>query len=185
MIHSRVAIAFGIFCSALTVRHLLTPENPDHLANLMYQIPMAILFFASSRMSVNACRIIHPSALFLGAVITVWFGSFPVASVIFCFATLLYYSYGGFKSFNLVQSIISFSVVFFAFLFGVLVSGYGIGPAYFTALVYTSASILSFYVIWVVLQCLASDIITQNRDLLELTKKLSKGDCADVATKRR
>jgi hypothetical protein len=146
---------------------------------------MAILFFISSKLSIKLCRIIHPSALFLGAVITVWFGGFAVASVIFCFAVLLYYTYGGFKSFNLSQSVISFCVVFVAFLSGVLVSGYGIGPAYFTALVYTSASILSFYIIWLVLQCLSSDIIMQNRDLLELTKKLSKGDCADVATKRR
>jgi 4-hydroxybenzoate polyprenyltransferase len=185
MLHSRIAILFGMFCFALTVRHLMTPENPDHVANLLYQIPMAILFFLSSRLSVKACRIIHPAALFLGAAITVWFGNFPVAAIIFCLATLLYYSYGGFRSFNLVQSIISFGVIFLAFLAGIVTSKYGIGPAYWTALVWASTVVSGFYLIWLVLQYFASDIISQNRDLLEQNKKLIKGDCNDVATKGR
>jgi hypothetical protein len=185
MIHSKIAIVFGVFCSGLSVWHLLTPGNPDHMANLIYHIPMTILFFSSSVMSLKTCRIIHPLALFIGAVVTVWFGNFPVAASIFCLSAILYYSYGGFRSLSFVQSAVSFTIIFSAFLVGILKSGYGIGPAYWIALVWASTTVVCFYVFWMVLQYFASDIITQNRDLLELSKKLSKGDCADVATKRR
>jgi len=185
MLHSRIGVLFGVFCTGLLVWHLFTPWNPDHYVNLVLHSSMAVLFFWSSFMKIRTCRIIHPLTLFIGATLTVWYGNFPVGATIFGIAALLYYSYGGFRSLSVIQSVVSFGVVFTAFFAAIVASGYGFGPSYGTAFVWTSATALCFHFIWLVLQFFASDIITQNRDLLELTKKLSKGDCADVASKRK
>jgi len=173
-----------MFCSGLLVWHIFAPNNPDHYLNIVSHSSMAILFFASSRMSVALCRVIHTVTLFIGATMTVCFGNFPVAAIIFFLATLLYYAYGGFRSISSIQSIVSFSVVFIAFFFGITISGYGVGPSYGLAVVWTTGVFVIFYILWLVLQHLYPGIITQNRDLLEFVKKLKKGECSDVATKR-
>ena len=185
MLHSRIGVLFGVFCTGLLVWHIFTPWNPDHYVNLVVHSTLAVIFFGSSFLSVKFCRIIHPLFLFIGATITVVYGNFPVGATIFGLATLLYYSYGGFRSFSAIQAVISFTIVFVAFFSAILSSGYGFGPAYGTAFVWTSVTAICFYIICLVLQYFASDIITQNRDLLELTKQLKKGECSDVATKRR
>jgi len=184
MLHARIGVLFGVFCTGLLVWHLFTPWNPDHYVNLVMHSSMATLFLVSARLSIKTCRIIHPVVLFIGATLTVWYGNFPVGATIFGLATLLYYSYGGFRSFSLAQASGSFAIVFTAFFAAILASGYGFGPSYGTAFIWTTVTAICFYIIWLVLQYFASDIIIQNRDLLELTKKIKKGECADVTTKR-
>lgn len=183
MLHSRIGVLFGFFCSGLFLWHLCVPANPDHYLNIVFHSSTAVLFFASSKMSIKVCRIIHPLTLFIGATITVVFGNFPVGATIFGLATLLYYSYGGFQSFSFPHAAVTFCNIFVAFFAAILVSGYDVGPSYGAAFVWTTVTGVCFYIIWLVLQYFASDIIVQNRDLLEMNKRLAKGE-KDVATKR-
>lgn len=183
-IHRQIGALFGWFCTILIGWHLLTPENPHHVANLILHSSLSVAFFASTMASVSVCRYLHPVALLAGASVVAWAGNFPVAALLSLVALLLNYSYGGFRTISTIKVAGSFIGLFVMFFLSILVSGYGPAPSYGHAFVWTAFSFGMFWLIWIIFQSFAFDIVQQNRDLLELAKRKTKGDCADVATKR-
>ena len=183
-IHKKIGSAFSTFCLILLGWHLLTPENPHHVINVMLHSVTCFLFFVSTFTSIRVCRYLHPAILLAGASITAWGGNFPVAAIISFVAVFLHYSYGGFHTLSTFRVIGTVIGMFLMFYFSILVSGYGYAPSYAMALVWTTFSLGLFWFVWLILQYFAADIVQQNRDLLELNKELTKGDCADVTKKR-
>lgn len=183
-IHAKIGTAFAVFCTGLVVWHFFTPSNPQHWVAMITMSIWACLFTVSAIVPIGISRYIQSLTLLTGAAFTVYFGNFPVAAVISTLAVLIFWAYNGFKTFFAPGAIMSFSLIFSMFFFGVLVSGYGHSPAFFIALVWTGGVSMAFLVIWLIFLLFASSIVAQNRDLLELNKKLKQGDCQDVAAKR-
>jgi len=184
-IHRPIGYIFSGFCALLFVWHLMTPHNPHHNIAIIVFLPWSVMYLVSSFVSVKVSRYLQPFTLLLGAFVTVYADNFPVAAIISVIATLIYWTYGGFRQLDFTRASLTFLTVFLMFFFGVVLSGHGYAPAYGTAIVYTILASVGFAILWMVIIFFASDIVQQNRDLLELTKKLSKGDCADVASKRK
>lgn len=183
-IHRHIGEIFGWFCAILIVWHVFTPDNPDHVVNLVMHSLLASTFFASSRMNMVVCRYVQPFALLSGMAVTAFYGNFPVSALIAFLAVLIYYAYGGFRPLSRAKIFFTFSLLFSLYFGAMIVSGYDISNAYGTSILWSSGVFGTFWVLWLIMQYFASDLVQQNRDLLELAKKKSKGDCADVATKR-
>jgi hypothetical protein len=185
--HKKFGTLFGAFCLLMLVWHSLTPDSPHHAINMALHSSMCIGFFVSTLFSIKAAKWIHPALMLIGAGLTSWAGNFTVSATISFVAYMLHYAYGGFNSISLKKIVSSFVLLFVMFFVSVYFSKYGASysHAYGIALVWTGFTVGLFWAVWIGFENFAKDIIRQNRDLLELTKKLSKGACEDVATKRR
>lgn len=174
-VHRPIGHAFAAFCTFLFCWHLTTPQNPQHDVALISMSIWAGLFLISAWSSLRVARVIQPGTLFVGASFTVYFGNFPVAALIFGIAALVFWAYGGFRQLQFAQVATTYGVVFSVYFAGILITNYGYGPAYILATVYTALVTLGFWLIWQLFILFASDIIAQNRDLLELSRPTKRG----------
>jgi len=171
-VHRHIGVVFALFCLGLFCWHLTTPDNPQHDVALVSMSVWAGLFLASAMFSVRVARVIQPVTLLVSAFLTVYFGNFPVAAIIVSIATLIFWAYGGFRQLNMVKSASTFSVVFLMYFLGIVMSGYGYGPAYAMAFVWTMLATGGFWIVWQVFVIFAADLLAQNRDLNKANKRL-------------
>lgn len=187
-LHRRIGLGFASFCGLLLAWTIITPENPDHLVNLVIHATLAPAFAFSTMAGVKVGGWVQVAALFFGASLTAMAGDFQPASAVGSVAVLLIYAYGGFKSIR-PSVIIPVSIAQFGLtLWAAWVGEYNLTIALGHALAWTSFSLLGVWVIWMIFQAYAKEILElerkiteQNREMLEATKEMLKKGCEDAA----
>jgi len=183
----RMAWIFTAFSCLVLVYNFVTPDNPDHIMNLVEQIISTGLFGATIFLPIKASQTIHIIALIGITLVTVFTdtGFFPSA-VLMVFIFVLTYAYGGFRTFASWKIPISAILAFVLCLAG---SSHFQAPG---AGVWSRAAMWTLFValflglLWLVLQEVrrqffadfAHELTQQNHDLLGVIRDLEKG-CKD------
>ena len=182
-LHQKIGAGFALFCALMFGWAIITPSNPDHILCLLIHGILTPMFLLSITKNIRLGGTIQVLALLIGSILTAIAGDFQPASAVGAMAVLLVYAYNGFRSIN-IYVIIPVSLGQFALtFFAAVINGFPMILSLGHAVVWTSFSLVAVWAIWIVFQQFAKDIVSQNRDLLDLSKKL-KGECQDVATKR-
>lgn len=182
-LHQKIGAGFALFCALMFGWAIITPSNPDHVLCLLIHGILTPMFLFSITKTVGVGGAIQVLALMIGSILTAIAGDFQPASSVGAMAVILVYAYSGFRSIN-IYVIIPVSLGQFALtFFAAVVNGFPMILSLGHAIAWTSFSLVAVWVVWIVFQQFAKDIVSQNRDLLDLSKKL-KGECQDVATKR-
>lgn len=178
-LHRRIGLTFATFCGVMLAWAILTPENPDHLANIIIHGVLTPVFAFSVTFRAKVGGWVQVAALFFGASITALGGDFQPASAVGSVAVLLIYAYGGFRSIRISVIIPTASAQFALTFIAALLGEYDVTKALGHAICWTSLSILGVWVVWIIFQQYAKDIIEQNHDVLEASKEILKRECND------
>lgn len=183
MIHRQLGTLFSMFCAVMLGWHILTPGNPHHIYGLVLHSSLALFFLTCSLMPLSFSKYGQPFVLIVSAMVVAWSGNVPTSAVIVFIAFLLYFAYGGFRTISTEKVISSFASIFILNFISIHMSGFykEYADSYLMALIWTTFSIGLFWVLWIIFQAFAADIVQQNRDLLEQNKTLKR--CKDVAAK--
>lgn len=173
-LHRQIGLGFATFCFYCLGWAFLTPENPDHLTNLLIHGVLGPLFLLSTTQGVIAGGAMQVFGLFFGGALTALAGDFQPASGVGSLSIFLIYAYGGFKTIR-VGVVLPIAVVQFVGTgWAATVTGYPLVEAVGQAVTWTAFSLVGVWVIWLAFQRYAKEIIKQNREVLDLQKEILK-----------
>lgn len=173
-LHRQIGLGFATFCFYCLGWAFLTPENPDHLTNLLIHGVLGPLFLLSTTQKVVIGGGMQVFGLFFGAALTALAGDFQPASGVGSLSIFLIYAYGGFKSIRIGIVLPIAAVQFVGTGWAATVTGYPLVEAVGQAVTWTAFSLVGVWVIWLAFQRYAEKIVKQNRDMLELIKRGDK-----------
>lgn len=187
MLHKRVAVMFAIFSGLSLVFNVFTPDNPDHLLNVIEHSCLVIVFVASFFAHKQFAGVLQILALSAAAFIPMQINDSPFfGAVISVFVLVLIYAYGGYRS----SPWWKLPTTFLTLLFLCAIASSKFTPPSFEmwarAFGWTSFISLFCFVLWLIVDDIerrfhadfAQDLIRQNRELLEINKQLV-GGCKD------
>jgi hypothetical protein len=188
-LYQRFGITFSLFSLVTLVWNLFTPDNPDHLGNLLLAgglcLPLAISYFLPHLVAKTLQVVAFACVAFFPTYFTgePFFGA--VSAVI---GLALTYAYGGYRTHRAWKLPVTMSIVFIIFALATPIINL---ESTLRAFVWTVYVGLACAVLWMILEdvdarfhrLFASELIKQNRELLDINKKLA-GGCND-GTERR
>lgn len=173
-LHRQIGLGFATFCFYCLGWAFLTPDNPDHLTNLIIHGILGPIFLLSTTQTVVIGGTMQVLGLFFGAALTALAGDFQPASGVGSLSIFLIYAYSGFKSIRIGVVLPIAVIQFVGTGWAATVTGYSVVEAVGQAVTWTSFSLVGVWVIWLTFQKYAADIIKQNREVLDLQKEILK-----------
>ena len=187
-LHKRVALIFSLFSVISFVLNVFTPTNPDHLLNVIEHGCLLTIFILTYFLPDRPSGVLQIIALSVAAIIPMGLSDSPFfGAVVAVFVLVLIYAYGGYQSHKGWKMTATFLSLFFICA---IASSNFMPPSlemYVRSFGWALFISVFCFVLWLIVEDIkrqffssfATEIITQNRELLELNKQLAR-ECADV-----
>lgn len=192
MLHKRIGLIFSLASAVSLAFNIFTPDNPDHILNVVEQSCLVLVFALSCYAGFPFGGVMQIIALSVAAFLPMQINDSPFfGAVISVFALVLIYAYGGYRTAVWWKLPITFSTLF---ILCAIASSKFTPPSiemYARAFMWALFIVVFCLVLWLIVADIehrfhadfAARIIKQNRDLLELNKELS-GGCKDGDSER-
>lgn len=174
-LYQRVGTVFTMFSLAALVGNLLTPENKDHLLNVLEQLVLTIVFIGTIVIRKEVAKPLQVGALFAAAAVAAFTRDIGPATILGTTAVLLTYVYGRFQRISKPRMTVVALVQASLALLAALRSGEPFPRALVMASLWAVFPLVGVWLLWSVFQSFAEEIIAQNRELLEINKTLVAG----------
>ena len=174
-LYQRVGVVFAGFSLASLVGNLLTPENEDHLLNVVEQLGLTMMFIMTIVGHREVAQHLQVGSLFVASAVAAVTGDVGVATVLGTVAVLLTYVYGKFQKIPKVKITIVAVVQGVLALVAALYSEQPFPRALVVASLWAVFPLIGIWLLWSVFQSFAEEVIAQNRELLEINKTLVAG----------
>lgn len=192
LLHQRIGILSASFAAFSLMWNVFTPSNPDHVLNVIEHSALWVVFTASIFMPIKAAQALQILSLIVIAYIPMGISDSPFWGAVVATLTLvLAYAYGGFKT-QAAWKLPAITVGMFTLC--AIASSNFTPPSiemYGRAAVWTLAIAFFVGILWLIVieirrqffEEFAAKLILQNRELLDINKKLIEGGCIDGTRK--